>query len=378
MRGIGISDLHLGFRAFPSKLFEGRNAREQDVENAWARAIDVIVDAQPHLVTIAGDVFDHVKPDFHAVKEFRDGIGRIVYDTDAHVVIIPGNHCMPRTVETLTPNVVVDDMPNVHLITEPRRLLIEVESGEMVSIACFPFVALTQEQKYSLDPDPAADVNVLLMHAAVRAAENGDLLPYFYGGEQSLDVGREADRWDVIAVGDYHEFRRLHPSAIAFYSGSIERTSSNFWPEKSEKGVVRYDTSTKQMELLEIPTRPVVDLSLAHVTDLAMYDGQPAFIALNDSLEALRNDLAPGVIARLTVPNFPTSDRDSIHWGVVKQLKEKCFHFELKIDWVSTERSEFGDRRTRVHRCFEDDVNEYFKTDDEDVRACAFQYLQVA
>jgi DNA repair exonuclease SbcCD nuclease subunit len=376
MRGIALSDTHLGFRAFPGRVVDGRNARELDVERAWQHAIDQIVLAQPDLVTVAGDVFHNVKPDMWAVRAFMVGIQRISYETDAHVVIIGGNHCMPRTAETATPSIVVTDMPGVHLVTEPRRLLIETECGERVSVSCFPFVALTEERKYSLEPDPSADVNVLLVHAAVQESENGGKLPFFYGNAGSLDVGREADRWDVVACGDYHEFTRLHPTALAFYSGAIERTSSDIWKEKQEKGLVLYDTAKKDLEFIEIPTRPVVDLTLDQVIDASVYEGQPRWLPLNDALESF-SQYAGGEIVRLKVPTFPRSQRDGIHWGVVKHLKEKFFHFQLEIEWTSSESSEFGDRRNRRGRSFEQDAREYFAGDEDAVRDCILAHLQL-
>lgn len=373
MKLIATSDLHLGFRSF-ARLAEGRNAREQDVEQAWLHVVELILREQPDLVTIAGDVFHSVRPDFWAIKCFMEGIHAIATETDAQVIIIGGNHCIPRTAETLTPSIVAVEFPRVHLVTEPTQLRLRVHSGETVSISCFPFVALTAERKYSLDPDPSADVNVLLMHAAVREAENGDALPFFYGGDAALDIGREADRWDVIACGDYHEFRRLHPTALAFYSGSIERTSSDIWKEEMSKCVVLVDTTAKTMAPLLVVTRGI---STETIGDSGIL--QPSAEDINRALDLFLADPDySGRIVRLKVDDCPASQRDRINWSAVRELKQRCFHFQLDVEWKAGATVEFGDRRSRRGRAFEDDVAEYFAEDDVNVQRCALRYLQVA
>jgi DNA repair exonuclease SbcCD nuclease subunit len=377
VRGAATSDLHLGFRAFAATV-GGRNAREVDVERAWEAAVDRIVAAQPDLVTVAGDVFHHPRVGIHAVKAWRDGIRRIVRESDAFVVVVQGNHDAGRTAEVLSPIVVPDDYERVHVATTPKRIRLELpRTREIVSVACFPFVALGEAVPYRLDPDPEADVNVLLLHAAVRtSAEGADRLPTFYGGEGALDVGREAGRWDVIAVGDYHEFTRLHPTAIAFYSGSIERTSSNIWPETAPKGVVVYDTREGALDLVEIPTRPVYDYDLDDILGGHEASADRVNAALLNLAES--SPSIEGAIVRLLVPDFPREERDQIDWARVRQLKQTCLHFQLELRWAQRTSIELGDRRERVGRSLADEAAAFFADDPADVRDCALAYLRTA
>ncbi|KKM23705.1 hypothetical protein LCGC14_1612470, partial [marine sediment metagenome] len=180
--------------------------------------------------------------------------------TRAHVVVAMGNHDAGRTTDVLTPIIIPDDLPRVSIVTTPLRIMLDIK-GKPVSVAVFPFVIRGNGETYKLNPSPEADTNVLVMHAAVRGSAEGDKLPWFYGSsDQALDVGREADRWDAILLGDWHDFAQLHPDRSVFYSGSLERTSNNIWQETAPKGVVEYDTD-KPGELVfhEIPTRPMFD-----------------------------------------------------------------------------------------------------------------------
>jgi DNA repair exonuclease SbcCD nuclease subunit len=372
VRGAAISDLHLGYRG-AGRIIAGRNAREQDVERAWVAAVDRIVAEQPDLVTIAGDCFHSVRPSFHAVRAWQDGIRRIVRETSAYVVVIGGNHEQPRTAETLSPNVTVAGERRVYVVDSPQRLDLTLANDEEVSVHCFPFTALSAERVYRAEPNPDADVNVLLIHAAVRTSAVRDALPRMYAGETAFDVGGEADRWDVIACGDYHEYTRLHPEHLAFYSGSIERTSSDVWGERAPKGVVLYDTERPDlMRLQPIPTRAMIDLSLAELT------GERASAeAVNEALAMLSgmDELADAPLMRLKVDGFPRGERDAIDWRVVEALKSRCTHFLLDLRLEDREARDLGDRRQRVGRSLADEASDFLADESDAVRDLALEYL---
>lgn len=388
MRGAALSDIHLGFRAFPATI-DGRNAREVDVERAWAAAVDGVVEHQPDLVTVAGDVFHHPRVGTHALKAWRNGIRRVVEETRAHVVVIQGNHDAGRTAEVLTPIVLPDDYDRVHIVTTPRRIRLEVFRGaelhgdyevvcedtrQHVSVACFPFVARGHGETYRLDPDPEADVNVLLLHAAVRGHAEGNLLPAFYAGADALDVGREAERWDVVACGDYHEFSRLHPDRLAFYSGAIERTSSNIWDEHLPKGWVSYDTDARLLYFHEVDTRRMSDY------DLGDFNHPPGVGAaeVNECLAALATfDRLRGGVVRFKVDAFPREERADIDWATVRELKASCLHFQLDLRLRAREAVDLGDRRERRALTLAEEVASFFSLDDESVLRIVLRYLEI-
>lgn len=378
MRYAALSDLHLGFRGM-GRTVNGRNQREVDVETAWAAAVQKIVELRPDLVTIAGDVFHSVRPSFHAVRAFQSGV-RVLTEEGIHVVIITGNHEGPRTAETLTPNVVVESL--AHVVTRPEHRVLCLDSGEEVAVACLPFVALGEERRYSVEPLAAADVNLLLIHAAVRSSARPGALPPMYGGAAAYDVAR-AEGFDVVACGDYHEFTVLNGyplmadevnwsapeegGPLAFYSGSIERTSSNIWQEEHPKGFVLGDTDARTMEFVEIPTREMVNITANHgSTD-----------ALNDFLAELLEYGSRDALVRLRVDGFPRGEREAIDWSLVAALKEAhvLFHLDLRME----ERGErdLGDRRERQGRTLADEAGDFFEEDDEAVREAAFGYLGV-
>lgn len=327
MRGAACGDLHLGYRAY-SATDAGRNVRELDVERAWSSTVDAMIDAGVDLVTVAGDVFDHPRVGVHALKAWRDGVKRIV-DHGIPVVAIPGNHDAGRTADTLSPTTIPDDL--CHVVTRPERVVLTARDGSRVAVTCLPYAPRVEPEAYRLEPLPDVDVNVLLLHAAVKssALKGADRLPLFYHGERALDVGKHAEGWgwNVIHAGDWHGFLRLHPERLAFYPGAIERVSSNPWQESPEKkGWVLYDTSGDELVHNRVEGRPfdVWDLDFDSADKLNRY------------LEEIRSGevaTIDGHVVRLRVSGIPRVDRDRIEWASVRELKRRATHFRLEVEY---------------------------------------------
>lgn len=374
MIGVALSDVHLGKSQF-SRTVDGRNARQRDIENAWFRAIDVIVERQPDLVTIAGDVFDSVRPPLHAVKAYRDGLRRVVEETQARVIVIPGNHDATKTAEALSPCVIPDDLPRVSVVTYARWVVFTTGAGESAAVLCVPHDNLGGVQHFAPGEAPTAHVHGMVIHAAVRAGPESGELPKFYGGDLAVDINQMADAFDFdfVAAGDYHEFTRLHRNRIAFYSGSIERTSSNIWPEKAPKGVVLFDTTAGTMELLPIYTRPVFDYDLADVIGYGMVPEEADRV--NQALEDLAGDAEHrDAIVRLVVEDLPRDEYPLIDRKLTAELRSLCFHFQLDVRFQERELTSTA----RAGSSLFEEAERFFAQDPDTVKATALTYLRGA
>ena len=364
-----VADTHLGFRAF-NALIGGRNAREVDVERAWDTLIEQLIAAECDVVTIAGDVFHHPRVSDYAKQAFLRGVRRLLA-AYIRVIVLQGNHDAGKTADVLTPILLADGMGDMlRIVTTPKRVHFEIDD-ERAAFACFPYVSRSDGTSYRLEPDPGSDVNVLVMHAAVKGTADGDKLPHFYGNDSAaLDVGRQAGLWDAIAVGDYHEFTRLHPTRLAFYSGSIERTSTNIWAETASKGWVLVDTKAETMEFQEIPTRGMFD-----VDDSASVIGHGQDFVNSAMLVIEGTHDSADAIVRLKVTDFPKEEYDQIDWALVRRLKQRCLHFELDLRFATgAARTSFqrGEARTLSLR---DAAVEYMADDGEPVRDLVLHYF---
>lgn len=381
MKGVALSDIHLGYRSFAALNDEGRNQREVDVENAWLNACREIADLKPDLVTIAGDIFHGPRVSMHAVRAWRIGV-RTLVDSGAHVVAILGNHDAGRSSETLSPVVIPEDIDRFHVVTRPSRLnlnltTVNAQAGIVplsVSIVCLPFVrgGPDSEEVYDLSPDPKATVNMILMHAAVRTtAEGVDPLPHYYGNSGSLDVGVLSEHMDVIHCGDYHRFHRLHPERLAFYSGALERTTSNIWGEEGPFGFVTYDTRSGILEFVKTDVRAMWD----DIAGAGQSGGVTNVECLNaDFALAADDESYRDATVRWTIPDFPCASRDLIDWGLVRAMKAHCLHFELKLQYLEAVKPE-GQVSNRRGASIQERAELFFEDDDREVRSAAFAYL---
>ena len=101
MRLVHLSDLHLGFRQFQRQTPAGINQREADVAATCARAIEQVIALAPDVILLGGDVFHHVRPTNTAILDgFRLFARLRTALPDAMVVIIAGNHDVPRTTDS--------------------------------------------------------------------------------------------------------------------------------------------------------------------------------------------------------------------------------------------------------------------------------------
>jgi len=374
MKAIITSDWHLSKDQFAATE-GGRNRRQMDIEAAAARAVDVIVDVQPDLVLIGGDTFDSVRPSMHAIRCWQQCVRRIVRETPAEVVIVLGNHEAGRSTQTLSPVVVVQGEPRVHLAATPKRIRIRLRDGSLAAIACFPFLALATEETYALEPDPDADFNIVLMHAAVKSSAAPGVLPSFYQGAAAVDVGREADRWDLIALGDWHTYTELAPGRCVVYPGSIERTSSDIWHEPEPRGLVVYEDGAHRF--VEIPTRRVLDVTPRQCIPAYLDATQLAGHAeVNAAVQGLiESSETEDAIVRLVAENFPRQDRDRIDWSLVRELKHRALHFELTLRLASADNIDIVDRRLHATPLI-DQARQFLADYPEDVRTCCLSYLE--
>jgi DNA repair exonuclease SbcCD nuclease subunit len=394
MRIACLSDLHLGYSG-PGRTVAGRSIRSLDVETAWACACEQIVERSPDLVLIAGDVFDQVTPPVAAVRAFLDGVAQISF---AEVVVIGGNHETPKTAGVVCPNELARAAgARVHVVTQAS---IGRRAGEdYVAVHCYPYEALSGERVVVPEPDAAAAVNVMLIHAAVRSSSRPGALPKMYAGPSAYDVSR-AEGFDVVVCGDYHEHAVLagagDPDAdcngilrfttggpVAFYPGSLERCSSSIWQETKPKGWVLVDTASRTLEFIEVPTRPMRDLDATMYAGFwsGMDDGRFPVAGLNGVLHRLlehERDFVLDALVRLRVDGLPRSDEALIDWRAVQKLRQHCALFHLDIRWAAADGREFTDRRERARaHSLAGDARLFFADHEPAVRDAALGFLEV-
>ena len=327
MRLVHISDIHLGFRQYQRQTPTGINQREADVAGSLKRVIDTVIELRPDLVLIAGDVFHTVRPTNPAILHAFHQFSRLMEMLpDSSVVIIAGNHDTPRTAETGC------------ILRLFRPLGITVVDGEAqqiriaerdLTILAVPDMPGT---KPVLDPDSTSKYNILLLHGEIEG-----VLPK-YGREldrSPMEISHKelgAERWDYVALGHYHVYRSVAPNA--FYSGSLDYTSTNPWGELAEeremgiegKGIIEHDLANKTHKFHALPpARPWVDLAPLSGAGLS-----PASLdeAIRDALDNCEGGIENKIV-RLVVRDVPRHILRDLDHKALREYKRKALHFHL-------------------------------------------------
>ncbi|HEX6626892.1 MAG TPA: DNA repair exonuclease [Gemmatimonadaceae bacterium] len=327
MRLVHLADIHLGFKQYQRQTPNGLNQREADVAKSLRTVIDKVIELRPDLVLIAGDVFHTVRPTNPAILTAFIQFERLKRMLpDAEVVIVAGNHDTPRTSET---GCILGLFKQLGIwVVDSKPEWIPIDAFDL-RILAVPDMA---QMKPRLEPDPAARYNILLLHGEIEG-----VLPK-YGREldrSPMEITLEelgAHRWDYVALGHYHVYRPVAENA--FYSGSIDYTSTNPWGELAEerefrlggKGIIEHDlvNRTHRFHPLQ-PARRWVDLAPISGAGLS-----PASLdeAIRDALDRCEGGIDEKIV-RLVVSDVPRHILRELDHRALREYKRRALHFHL-------------------------------------------------
>jgi len=367
LRIAALADLHLGYRQFPA-VRNGRNAREFDVLTTWGRIVDQIANERPDVVTIAGDVFHRSRVSNHAITGYLSGLNTILRHTDADIHIVQGNHEASRSAEVMCPNEIAETLRASHrLFTHSTADTFHDPAGRYM-LTALPFE--TKRRPNFIFPVRGEGIpSILVIHGAIRAPG----ISKFYAGDRCPDINDLARHFDIICAGDLHDATVLENDhdCLAFYSGSIDFTSTNFWAEDPRKGWALVDATAKTLAWKRPePVRDVIDFKCEDCTDAEALNAYLA--ALLDTVSIKEAEVQP--IVRVVVPRFARSERGGISHDLLKRLKAKCLHFQLDVrtEKPSGAGADSGAFRARSVR---DMADEFFADDPKPVRARAYALI---
>ncbi|HEX8392160.1 MAG TPA: DNA repair exonuclease [Longimicrobium sp.] len=324
MRIAHWADLHLGFRAYHRVTQRGANVREADVADAFRQAVARTVELRPDLVLVAGDVFHTVRPSNTAIAEaFRQFSLLAERLPGVPVVMIAGNHDSPRSAETGNILHLFREIEGVRVVADECRAV--HLPGIDASILCLPHVSLSGGEETRIEPEPGARHNLLMLHGTIGGDVAERKLRYVseYGGAIVPDTDIGPERWDYVALGHYHICTDLAPNM--WYAGGIERTSTNIWMEKEEKGFLLFDTETGTAEFQPVRTRPVVDLPRLDARGLS-----PAEV--DESIHAAVSRVPEGIrgkLVRMVVGDIPRAVVRELNHRRIREWKAEALHFHL-------------------------------------------------
>jgi DNA repair exonuclease SbcCD nuclease subunit len=325
MKIVHLSDTHLGRRELHYTDADGRNVREQDGYDAFARAIDRAIELEPAVVVHSGDLFHGYHPPAAALAAALDQIARL-RAAAIEFVVIAGNHETPRGRATAHPFSLLERFGTNAIHAEPRRL----RCGEL-ALTAIPHNHDHLEMAgwiTAAEPDPEAEYNVLVAHTGleglsrVGAGEPG-------AAELPGEVLETVAGFDYIALGHLHQFDR--PRVNAVYAGSLERLS---WADRSQrKGVVEVDLAAEPIDKAFLSLGEIEGRARKRLTPV---DGGEDGDLTERICRLAKGRGLKGAIVKAPIVNVSFERFGAIDRRKVGEAFAKCLHFELEPEFVES------------------------------------------
>lgn len=342
MRLVHLSDLHLGFRQYARQTPAGVNQREADVADTCARAIEQVIALRPDVVLVGGDVFHAVRPPNTAILDAFRLFGRLRQGLPtADVIMIAGNHDVPRSSDAGCILQLFEELGVRVVVRGPERIDLPARDASVLAVPFAPPGLAPPSREFVADP--ARRWNVLLVHDEVSG-----LLPDTADARAVAPVdpsvfGRAA--WDYVALGHYHVYRPVPVTGPvggrvipAYYSGSLDYTSTNPWADVREevlrhgatpgngKGFIEHDLATGAhtfhrvagaRRLLDLPRIDATGCTAAELDDRIANSLGEAGRALDDA------------IVRLVITNATRHVVRTLDYTILRDARRRALHFLL-------------------------------------------------
>ena len=309
-----VGDVHegiaFGYRVDPET---GVSERALDLHRNFARAAQFAIEQKAKLFCVLGDLFD--RP--HVAPVFREMVRRDVIEplgkAGIEVLLLGGNHDLPRADAKATS---LDDFrgyPHVTVIKKPEALVREI-GGKRVGLIALPYVHpeqildLVREHRGEDFPreqmgavareilkgwianrarELETDFLVLLGHfwvtrAQVHSQTHVEIVPHDF----EFDLGMLPPAVDLAVFGHVHFHQAIDDRVV--YTGAPERID---WGERGDpKGFLTLDVERKTWSFSELPAREMllieVDVTREADPTAAILAALPA--SVKDALVRLR------------------------------------------------------------------------------------------
>lgn len=337
-----LADLHLGFRQFDRQTPRGGNQREADVAQAFARAVDDVLQQHPDLVVVAGDVFHSVRPTNPAILFLFQQLQRLrVGLPEAPVVLIAGNHDTPRSADTGTILRLYEAL-GVHVVNETARRLVFPQLD--CAVLAVPHQALTAPERPALRPERGSPrFNVLVAHGELPELTPIGQVPLEFGGAPLSRDELGIAHWDYVALGHFHVAHEV--ATNCWYAGSLEYVSVNVWGDvreelaresgrgagegaQGEKGYLLVDLPGAKVAFRPVaPARRFLDLPPVHGSGLT---AKEVMAQIEQRVGAAKPPIDDQV-ARLVVYDVSRGTAADLDHTAIRAFKARALNFQLDI-----------------------------------------------
>ena len=343
-----LSDSHIGYEAYKALSASGENQRSVDVAKAFVTAVSEIVEADPPLVIHSGDLADRTVIPIRLILLIRQQLQRLAGlrpdGTRRQVVLLAGNHELPRQRKEACFLHLFDGLPGVQVVTRDYTQLRFPDSGVTAGrdplLADVVVHALPHDALKTTDFDVVRPLTgVVNLFTAHGVAGGSELYLRSLGREFTIPTEVLARAWEYGALGHWHK------------QGPVPLMATGAGTD-SEKGRVWYAGSSENMGFgdlkengtrrgwLHVTVRPGTDptverrfIPIRTMLRLPVLDG--AGLDPNAITEALiervRAVSTSGAVVGQIVENVPRDVWSLVDVTKVRSAAGDALHYEVSL-----------------------------------------------
>ncbi len=320
MKIAALGDAHVGRSSYPI-VSDGVNVRERDFERSFLEAIGLLLEQNPDLILLLGDIFDFPRPSFRSFRTVQKGLF-VIKESGVPLVGISGNHDTPRLYGTESPYGALHDVfPEFGLIY--RQQYESVDVGD-VRIHGIPQMLLDADTAEALEKASSnkslSKVNLVITHPRVK-----QLAPS-YADINEIELDAEDIRGDFALLGHYHFHARVKENM--WYVGSTDTFSFGDNPELS-KGIGVLDTDSGEYSHVGLKgQRPLLDLGFVSAFGLGPRE-------LEQLVEEQLSATPDRSVARLRLDGVDPAAYRLVDPAVIRELSGHLLYFRLEPLYLS-------------------------------------------
>ena len=234
-----LSDTHIGYEAYKNVSAGGENQRAVDFAKAFILAVDGIIQSDPDVVIHSGDVADRTQIPIRLMLLIRQQFSRLASlrpdGTRRQLVVVAGNHEIPRNRKEACFLELFKGLPGVHIVSKDYTQVTfadpKLTGGASAILQDLVVHALPHEALKSTDfsiitPLPNK-VNILSSHGVAGGSE---LYVRSLGREFAIPTDVLVRDWDYGALGHWH---KQGPVNIVATGGVRKKKKNNLLPDLS-------------------------------------------------------------------------------------------------------------------------------------------------
>lgn len=342
-----ISDTHIGYESYKALSAGGENQRGVDVAKAFVSAVSDIVAANPPLVIHSGDLADRTIIPIRLILLIRQQLQRLASirpdGSRRQVLIIAGNHEIPRNRKEACFLHLFDGLPGVHVVTRDYEQVTFPATG--TSENCDPVLrdvvvhALPHDALKTVDFDSVRPVdekvNVLTAHGVAGGSE---LYLRSLGREFTIPTEVLSRGWSYGALGHWHKQGPVplvatgstsEDSGVVWYAGSTENMGFGDLRENgTRRGWLSVTVRPNDRPIVErkyVPIRAMIRLPLVDGAGL-----DPAQIT-EVLIERIRAENLSGAVAGQIVQGVARDVWSLVDLARVRAAAGDCLHYEVSL-----------------------------------------------